>query len=176
MKSIIKISFLLLALVFFVFSCTTANDPVINNAAKTAGSLSVNVTTSTYKGSYAPKHVLAIWVESTSGTFVKSLVVNAAARKQYLTNWLKSSSSNTTDATVGATLSSHAAKACVWNGTDVSGSVVGDGTYNLRVEFTESDATGKIATFPFNKGTAVDVQTPAATSGVTVSTLTWTPN
>ena len=162
---------------FLAAGCTTANDPVVNNTIKTNGSLAVKVTTSTYNGQYAPRHVIAIWVESSSGTFVKTLLVNAAARRQDLTSWLNSSSNgNTTDAITGATMNSHTAVSCTWNGTNTSGSVVGDGTYKLRVEYTESNGSGKTASFTFNKGAIADSQTPSASSGITVNTLKWTPN
>lgn len=161
---------------FFMLACSS-NDPVVNNSVKTLGNLNVSVSASSYKGRYAPKHVMAVWVESTSGTFVKTLVAKAAERRQYLTNWLKATSNgNTTDALTGATLNSYNAVTCSWDGTNVSGSVVGDGTYNLRVEYTEDNGTGKIASFSFTKGTSVDTQSPVAASGVTVGELTWTPN
>lgn len=158
-------------------ACSPGNDPVINNSVKTAGSLAVTATTSTYSGQYAPRHVLAIWVESSSGTFVKSLMVYAQARKEHLTNWLSTTSSgNTTDAVTGATLSSHGTRNCIWNGKDASGNLVGDGAYKVCVEYTESNGTGKIARFGFTKGTSADTQTPAAASGVSSVSLKWTPN
>lgn len=166
-----------MSLAIFISSGCSTNDPVINNSVKTAGSLDVTVTASTYNGRYAPRHVMAIWVESSSGTFVKTLVARAAERRQYLTNWLNATSSgNTTDANTGATLNSYSAVNCSWNGTNVSGDVVGDGDYNLNVEYTENDGTGKIATFAFSKGTSTDTRTPATTSGVSVGKLIWTPN
>jgi len=146
-------------------------------SANTTGLLTVNLSTTTYNGSYAPKHVLAIWVTNTSGAFVKSLMVYANARKSDLTNWLSATAAgNTTDATTGATLSSHGIRACTWDGTNVSKTVVANGTYNLCVEYTESNGTGKLATFTFTKGTATDVEPAATKSGVSLSTLTWTPN
>ena len=152
-------------------SFTTAAAP-----AATAGTLAVTVTTSTYNGSYAPRHVLAIWVATSSGTFVKSLMVYAAARKSYLTNWYSATSTgNTTDATTGATLSSHGTRTCSWNGTNSSRVVVTDGAYKLCVEYTENNSTGKLATFSFTKGTSASSVTGSTVSGVTLSTLTWTP-
>ena len=165
------------ALLILVSQSCSTNDPTINNSVKTAGNLDVTVTASTYNGRYAPRHVMAIWVESSSGTFVKTLVAKAAERRQYLTNWLKATSSgNTTDAITGATLNSYSAVNCSWDGTNVSGDVVGDGDYNVNVEYTENDGTGKIATFAFSKGTSTDARTPATSSGVSVGKLTWTPN
>jgi hypothetical protein len=143
----------------------------------TSGTMAATVTTTTYNGQYAPRHVLAIWVANSSGTFVKSLMVYAAARKSDLTYWLSATlTGNTTDATTGATLSSHGARNVSWNGKNTSGTVVTDGSYKLCVEYTESNGTGKLATFPFTKGPSVATGTAATTSGVTLSALNWTPN
>jgi len=162
-----------IATVFVLSACST-DDP-IDSAVKTDGSLSVSVTTTTYNGKYTPRHVLAIWVESSAGTYVKTLLANAAARKQYLTNWLSSSSGNTTDAVTGATLNSHGTRTCTWDGTNVSGTTVGDGDYKVCMEFTENDGTGKYATFTFTKGTNNDTQSTASKSNFTDVNLQWTP-
>lgn len=177
MKATNKNLFLLiLGFIFLLIFPSCTEDP-ITNSVKTPGSLVLTATTSTYNGQYAPSHVLAIWIESSTGTFVKSLQVNAASRKQYLTNWYKSTSSgNTTDAITGATLSKHGTSNCTWNGKDKSGNDVGDGIYKLCIEFTENNGTGKFVSFTFNKGTVVDTQTPAAKSGISIGTLKWTPN
>ena len=177
MKTTNKILFSLIFGFTSLLMLNSCTDDPITNSVQTPGSLTVSATTSSYKGHYAPDHVLAIWVESSAGTFVKSLQVNAASRKQYLTNWYKATSSgNTTDAITGATLSSHGTRNCTWNGKDKSGNEVGDGIYKLCVEFTEDNGTGKFESFTFNKGTVVDTQTPAAKSGISVGTLKWTPN
>jgi len=146
-------------------------------SANTPGTLAVTIATSTYNGPYAPKHVLAIWVANNAGTFVKSLMVYAAARKPDLTNWLSATSvGNTTDAITGATLSSHGTRSCTWNGTNVSGTVVANGAYQLCVEYTESNGTGKLATFTFTKGTTATTVAASTLSGVSLSVLNWTPN
>ncbi len=161
--------------VIFATACTSTEDPTVNSSSKTAGTLSVNVTTSTYNGKYTPAHVLAIWIESNSGTFVKSLLIKAQARKQYLTNWNSSSAGNTVDAVTGATLSSHAQRTCTWDGKDAKGNVVGDGIYKVCMEFTENDGTGKFTAFIFTKGTAPDSQTPANKNNFNNISLVWTP-
>lgn len=158
-----------------VSSCSTGEDP-IDNAIKTDGTLTAKVTTSSYNGQYAPSNVVAIWVESSSGTFVKTLLVKAAQRKAYLTNWTNSSAGNTTDANTGATVHSHSAYTVSWNGKNASGTTVGDGAYNVCVEFTENNSTGKYATFSFTKGVAADNQSPASKSNISGVTLTWTPS
>lgn len=52
--------------------------------AQTSGTLSVSVTTSSAGGNYTPRNILAIWVEDSSGKFVKTLLVYANARMTHL--------------------------------------------------------------------------------------------
>ena len=90
----------------------------------TGGTLTISTLTSTAGGNYSPKNIVAIWIENSSGTFVKSLMVYAATRIQYLTNWVSNSSKNVVNATTGATQSSYGTRTCTWNGTNVAGTVV----------------------------------------------------
>lgn len=169
-------STLLLSALFISLFLTSCTEDPINSATKTAGTLAVSTTTSSYNGNYAPTHVLAIWVESSTGTFVKTLVCKAAARKQYLSNWYNATSSgNCMDALTGATINNHGSVSCSWNGTDASGAVVGDGTYKVCMEFTEDNGTGKFASFTFTKGTAADTQSPSAKNNFSNVSLKWTP-
>ena len=174
-QKFIKLSVFSLLIVCLSTSCT-GNDPAQSDI-KTPGSMVTSLTTSTYNGNYGPNHVLAIWIETYDGKFVKTLKVNAASRKQYLINWLSSTSSgNTTDAVTGATLRSHATHNCTWNGKNVSGDVIGDGTYYVCVEYTENNGTGKFAKFSFIKGLVDDNQNPATKSGISNVSIDWTPN
>ncbi|MDD4970272.1 MAG: DUF2271 domain-containing protein [Paludibacter sp.] len=145
--------------------------------ANTPGILNVTVTTSATTGAqYVPRNVLAIWVQNSSGAFVKTLLVYAQARISELTNWNASSGGNTVDAITGATQSSHAVRTCTWNGTNVSGVVVADGTYTLKMELTDKNATGNLGTFTFVKGPAAQTQTPAAVPSFSAITIKWTPS
>jgi len=45
--------------------------------AQTNGTLAVSVTTSSTGGNYAPRNIVAIWVEDNSGKFVKTLLAYA---------------------------------------------------------------------------------------------------
>lgn len=167
--------FIICILIVFATACTPTNDP-ISNSVKTPGSLSVSATTSSYSGKYAPRNVLAIWIESSAGTFVKTLLVNAQERRVDLTNWLGSTSSgNTVDAITGATLSGHGLRTCTWNGKDSNGNIVGDGTYRVYMELSENPGTGKSTFFTFTKGSVADVQAPASQSNFSSVSLKWTP-
>ena len=46
-------------------------------SAQTNGTLSVSVTTSSTGGNYAPRNIVAIWIEDSSGKLVKTLLAYA---------------------------------------------------------------------------------------------------
>ena len=174
MKKVIILIMLLQGLM----SATIAqsNSPTAKDAS-TPGILSVTVTTSaTSGGSYIPRNVEAIWIEDSSGRFVKSLLVYAAARISELTNWNTASAGNKVDALTGATQSTHGVRTCTWNGTNVLGVVVADGTYTVKMELTDKNSTGNVGTFTFVKGTSSQTQTPAAVPSFSALTLKWTPS
>jgi len=145
----------------------------------TPGTLTFTVSTSSAGGTYAPTHVMAIWITTNSGTFVKTKLRRAVTRVAYLTNWNSSSSANVVDATTGATMSNHnfpnSPYTITWNGTDVNGNVVADGTYNLCIELTDKNATGNYSTFTFVKGTTQQLQNPANQPSFSNMTLNWVP-
>ncbi len=90
-------------------------------SAQTNGTLAVSVTTSSAGGNYAPRNIVAIWIEDSSGKFVKTLLAYANSRKNHLETWKTSTTTagsayNTTDAISGATQTSHATRTCSWNG------------------------------------------------------------
>lgn len=144
-------------------------------AQNTAGTVTFSVTTSSNGGQYSPKNIVAIWIKNSSGTFVKTLKVMAAQRIQYLYKWKASSSSNTVGAVTGATLSNHTSHSVSWNVTNVSGSVVPDGTYQVWVEFTDADAQGPYTSYSFVKGIAAVDTSYANISKFSNAHLTWTP-
>ena len=126
---------------------------------RTAGEVTLSFRTVTANGNYAPKHVLAVWVEDENG-FVKSRLVMANNRKQYLYTWIAASSYNETDAITGATISSHQAHTVVWDCTDLDEIEVLDGTYTIYIEFTEKHAQGPLYAIEFVKGTEEQHLTP----------------
>jgi PKD repeat protein len=122
-----------------------------NPKATTGGLLTFTVRTVAAGGNYAPKHVLAIWIEK-DGAFVKSRKVMATVRKQYLYTWVASSNYNTTDAITGATLTSHQTHTITWNCKDLNGNIVPDGDYTVWAEFTDKHAQGPVTHYTFTKG------------------------
>lgn len=153
---------------------------VINLFAQTAGELTVKTTTSTAGGRYAPANCVAIWVEDGSGNFVKTLMTYAQKYMKYLTYWAQTTSAsgsqyNTVDAITGASADNFATYILTWDGTDVDGNLVADGTYYVCMELTDKNATGSYSTFAFTKGTTVDTQTPANVPSFANNSIEWVP-
>ncbi len=125
----------------------------------TPGTVTFTVKTLSAGGNYAPKHVLAIWVEK-DGVFVKTRKAMANQRKQYLYTWKAVSNYNVTDAITGSTLSSHQTHTIEWDCTDLDGNIVPDGMYTMRIEFTDKHAQGPLYSIDFMKGTEAIALTP----------------
>jgi len=147
---------------------------------QTPGNLTVTATTSTAGGNYAPKNIVAIWIEDDQGNFVKTLLAYAATRKTHLNTWEASTTAagspfNVVDAITGATRSSHGTRTCTWNGTDVNGTVVPDGIYKVWMELTDKNATGNFSSFEFTKDTNAINITPFNVPSFASISITWEP-
>ncbi|MCF8389360.1 MAG: DUF2271 domain-containing protein [Bacteroidales bacterium] len=136
-----SIKIILVAVVFSVNALSQATPGVVN----------FNFISKAKSGGYSPKHVMATWIETDAGAFVKTLNLNGSKRKEYLYTWNSKSSGNTTDASTGATLASHKSHNLSWNTTAVDGSVVPDGEYKIKTEFTSEHAQGPILMVSFPK-------------------------
>ena len=157
--------------VFFAMSWATA---------QTDGTLTVTATTSATGGNYAPKNIVAIWIEDQQGNFVKTLLAYAQNRRTHLNTWEASTTAagipfNTVDAITGATKTSHATRTCSWNGTDINGTLVADGSYRLRMELTDKNGTGNFSSFTFTKGLNPENQTPANVPSFSSISINWVP-
>lgn len=96
-----------------------------------------SVTTVTANGTYAPENVGAIWIESSSGQFVKTLNVWGQSRVSSAVAWELVSGGNWVDAVTGATRQAHGPLESHWNCTDALHNTVSNGSYEVCVMFTE---------------------------------------
>ncbi|MEI6123210.1 MAG: T9SS type A sorting domain-containing protein [Bacteroidota bacterium] len=147
--------------------------------SQTAGTLTCTYTT-TSTGGYTPENCIAAWIETNSGTFIKTKFKYCKSSDiGHLATWNGKSGGNTTDALTSSTNRTvNGVMTFVWNGTNVSTAIVTDGVYKVWVEFAwaASLTTGKtVQSFTFNKGTIVDHQAPAPTTNLTGITLDWVP-
>lgn len=141
----------------------------------TAGTLTVSA-----KVTYSSPYFYAVWINNTSGTFLRTLTMYGAKTSYYpdLTHWNSESSQNKVNAVTGATQSSTSTFTTTWNAKDQANSaVVADGTYPVKIEMTsESYGTGsKYISTSFTKGATAQTVTPTAVSPISAITLTWTP-
>lgn len=147
---------------------------------QTSGTLSVSVGTKSTGGNYSPKNVMAIWIENNSGKFIKTLLVYGDKRKTHLNVWESSTSSagstfNSVDAITGATQPNHGLRSCNWDGTDFSRLNVPDGDYKLRIELTDKNATGNVASLNFTKGPNPYKLNSTNIPGFSSVSLNWSP-
>ena len=158
-------------------------------SAQTGGTLTLSFTQTPHTSYQGTKNVMAVWIESSTGTFVKTRARNAGGgTSDHLPVWAVKSggsagnclttSCNTVGAITGATLNNFSARNFSWDGTDISGNIVADGTYKITVESTWNHGSAATTTrsFTFVKGTASDVQTPTADANFTGIALAWNPS
>ena len=126
----------------------------------TDGEMTFSVRTVTVNGNFAPRHVLAIWVEDQAG-FVLTRKLSGDQRKEYLYTWNSNSGGNVVDATTGATLTSHQTHTVTWDCRDMNGDLVPDGEYTVYVEFTEEHAQGPLRMVTFTKDSEPVSMSPA---------------
>lgn len=142
-----------------VFTASISFFSLTVHAQFTPGEVTFTVRTITDNGNFAPKHVLAIWVEDANG-FVKTRKVMAQQRKQYLYTWKAASNYNEVDAITGPTMTSHQTHTVSWDCRDLDDMIVPDGDYTIWVEFTEKHAQGPLTSVTFTKSTDSQVVDP----------------
>lgn len=155
--------------------------------SQTTGTLNFTATIATQSSSYNNKHFVAIWIEDNAGTFIKTKnrFGSVSNSNNHLCQWKNKSASNLTDATTGATVNSYTIPVTMatWNGTNVAGANVADGTYKVWIETCWDDATGNCGTqgverqwtsLSFTKGSSA-VHLTGQVSTIFTMTLDWVP-
>ena len=143
--------------------------------AQTPGQMELSVRTVSYGGNYANKgYYLAAWVMDNNGAFVETLQ-RPTRRPQHLVAWQADTEAQYgVDAVTAATVSPHTTHTFTWNCTDTSGNTVPDGTYRIRVEYTEDNSDGSGTDGPVFPTTHVAfVKGASAVSGQISADLTY---
>ncbi len=160
--------------------------------AQTAGTLTFTFTQVAHSPCYQSNYnVLAAWIETSSGTFVKTKLRYCCGGNtlDHLPTWSvnaggtssNSSAANKTDATTGSTLHGFGTKTFTWDGKNVNGTsngtLVADGTYKVAIQETWNHGGGNTVTtyYTFTKGPAADHQTPATDANFSTISLDWVP-
>src|SRR5262245_28461168 len=121
--------------------------------------VSITVTTTPVpapNNQFSPRNVMAAWIEGPGGAFVKTIDRHSDVRTSDLVAWLAKAGPTDVDAVTGATRQNHtAALTMTWDLRDRIGALMPDGTYTIRMEVSESNATqlgqNRQGTFTFVK-------------------------
>jgi MYXO-CTERM domain-containing protein len=150
------------------------------------GSVRITFTTTPSGGNYAPNNVVALWIQNGAGAHQRTVGVWSAVRTQYLISYRAAAGVNDAnnlpaDAVSGASRSNHQGNlVALWNLKDKAGNVVPDGTYTIRLELADENATtagqNNQGTFTFVKGPTAQVQNALANGGFTNVTIDYDPN
>ena len=144
------------------------------------GTLQITATSSPNGGPYAPANVVAIWIMSPSGSFVKTIGRWADVRKQHLVAWGAAAGPDV-DAVSGATRANHNTQlTATWDMKARGGQLMGNGTYTIRMELADSNANmasqNHQGTFTFVKGATAQTQTNLSNGGFSGVNITFTPS
>jgi hypothetical protein len=119
---------------------------------------------------YDPKNVVAVWLESANGSFVKTAARWANTRRTKLVGWIAKAGSADVDAVSGATNAAYGVRTATWDMTARAGLAAPvDGIYTIRMELADSNATqatqNNQGTFSFNRNGTASSQTALSNGG-----------
>lgn len=157
-----------------------------NANSQTPGTMTFTFT-NPVPGNNASKNVFAVWIEDSTGKFIKTRCRYWSTKtNDHLPSWKTKSSQNTVDAITGATLTSatnpsaFGSKTFTWNGTDVNGNIVADGTYKVLVESSwcnpepANNQHKFISSFTFEKSSTQTSTSPTDVNLNNIS-ISWQP-
>jgi hypothetical protein len=143
------------------------------------GNLTFTTSLTQHNGSYGNSHVVAVWIEDSSNSFVKTNLRMAMTNhtiNNHLPVWKNVSGLDVTDAITGATLRSYSSPVSIsWDGTNVSGTIVKDGLYSVWIEesWDEGSSGTSSNSVSFTKSTKNMHLSPANTANFTSISLDW---
>jgi hypothetical protein len=138
----------------------------------TVSSVAFDVMTAPQGGLYQPRNIGAIWIQDSSGKFMKSLEVWAGIRRTYLSKYNAAHGSMAVDVTASATLNSHKMHHATWNLKDRSGAAAPPGKYTVFIELTDTDWTGKFKSVDFDTSMGPQTLMPTGDSYFSALKLT----
>lgn len=123
---------------------------LIVNINVEAQSLTYDFTTKKLSGyEYAPSHVFAVWIETSTGSFVNTVAQFGFIRSSELFTWGNKSGGLNDDAVTGATLHVNTAHSYSWNMKNYRGQTLTTGDYKLCFEMTSGNRQGPVLRTPF---------------------------
>lgn len=113
--------------------------------------LHVRVRTTSIGGRFAPRNVGAIWIERSSGEFVRTVERWGGVRAKWLLRFVESSGGNVVDAITGPTLISHPTHEVTWDLRALDRCEIAAGDYQVVFELTDRNGAGDSLVVPFAK-------------------------
>lgn len=143
-----------------------------------AGTLTVTFDTTPAGGRFAPRNVVAVWVETSTRRYIKTLGRWSAERTLSLIGWAMASNSDL-DVVSGATRLDHSERLqVVWDTADADGELVVAGGYRIRMELSDDNAgtpdVNNQGAFPFSIDGVARVETPDDNGGFTNVVIDYT--
>ena len=164
---------------FLIVALLACVAPFVGATDASADSLKVTVTTTPKGARYAPKNVVAIWVESADGKFQKTIQRWGSRRISHLVGWRAKAGTTDADAVSGATRGSHATPLTMtWDLKNKAGTLVPDGMYTIRMELADGDSVtatqNNQGSFTFNKNGTSSMTTGGSNGGFTNVAIAYT--
>ncbi len=143
--------------------------------------MTLTFTTTPNGGNRAPVNDLAAWIELDQGPFIKTIgVYTTEETKINLIAWRLIAGPNDTDALLGPSRPDNLTPVTVtWNLRDKQGNLVPDGTYKIRLEFSDGIAQttqdNRQGAFTFIKSSTPQVQTGLTNNGFIDASIDFQP-
>ncbi|MDD9933651.1 MAG: hypothetical protein OXT09_08615 [Myxococcales bacterium] len=159
--------------------CDGLETPPGDAGMATTGTLTLEYTTRSVDGRYAPQNGTAAWIETVDERYVATIELAAELRMPQ--QWLEHACSDRLgpDVVTMATLPNHETPhMAIWRGFDLDERLVEDGAYVLFIEVTESDREPSQRTgWQFQKGPRpYSLPLPAGREGALESvSIDWRP-
>lgn len=125
-------------------------------------------------GDWAPYNVLSLWVEDSSGNFVRTLGVWAKDFIIRLPRWKASQGSYAVDGVSAATMT-YGTRSATWDLKNKAGVAVANGTYLLRGEMADSNGPSETFSLPIHLAPVADSDSLTARPGFASVSASFTP-
>lgn len=132
-------------------STDESGDPsTTSDSQASVSTLRFSVRTSSLGGTYQPRNVGAIWIETPEGEFVRTLKKWGTIRSRWLSRWNETSDGNVIDAVTAATRPDHETHQVDWDLTAPMGAEVERGPYVIVTEITDRSGPGDTLELTFD--------------------------
>jgi hypothetical protein len=130
----------------------SSTDSSTSSTSSTLAPLKISFETHSYSGSFAPRNIGAVWVETETGQYVRTVDGWSRLRLRMLDGWIQfvDGDPNARDAISGATAQQHGPHVYYWDRMDNRGKMLSTGEFVIRGEMTEEAKNNRYFSIPFS--------------------------